>query len=414
MKRKPSILFQYLLAFVIAVAFVTLVALRTNTMKPQSDGREYIEMGRYGIFNNPNLIAPFAYRPGMPYLSAGMSALFGVDIKLGFRIAGWVSMVALLMGIYAISREFISDHRKALLPMLILGLSFYHIKFPLFFYSLVDVAAYPLIVFSFWAFIKKKYWLCLVLTSVGVLFKEFLAIPLLLLMIQVGILYFKEKSGKNLFRFLLTVFVGGAAILLPRLLLPVSSTEQFVDPLNDLSTLTNLVTAPFDEMRVFNVFFALLSYWLPTWLLLTRGRGVKILDELKQRGILLWCVAFLLLDLGLTFYGGTNIPIFISYSVPIQTIVLALLVREGPGLVEYIFTFLVMLMYNKILFLIPDPTVDIELFITYYGGWSNRVDPRTFVRLADMGIFITLAAILRATVPWLSVQFPRKPQLPSS
>ncbi len=93
---------------------------------------------------------------------------------------------------------------------------------------------------------------------------------------------------------------------------------------------------------------------------------------------------------------------------------LALLVREGPGLVEYIFTFLVMLMYNKILFLIPDPTVDLELFITYYGGWSNRVDPRTFVRLLDMGIFIALAAVLRTALPWISAQFHRKPQLPSS
>lgn len=413
MKKQPSVFVQYLLAFLVAVAFVILIALRTNTMKPQSDGHEYIEMGRYGIFTNPNLIAPFAYRPGLPYLGAAMSAILSVDIKLGFRIAGWLSMVALLMGIYTLARVFISDWRKALLPMLILGLSFYHIKFPLFFYSLVDVGAYPLIVFAFWAFITKRYPLCLVLTSIGVLFKEFLAIPMLLLMIQVGILYFKDKSRGNLVRFGLTAGVGLSAILLPRLLIPVISTEQFVDPLNNLSSLSNLVTAPFDEMRVFNIFFALVSYWLPTLLLLTLARGSKVITELKERGLLLWCGLFLLLDLVLTVYGGTNIPIFISYTLPVQVVVLALLIREGPGIAELVFTFIVMLMYNKILFLIPDPTVDIELYIAYYGGWSNRVDLRTLVRLVDLGFFVALAAVIRWAAPWITAQVSQKPQLPS-
>ena len=412
MKKQPSVFIQYLLAFIIAVAFVTLIAVRTNTMKPQSDGREYIEMGRSGIFNNPNLIAPFAYRPGMPYLGAAMSAIFSVDIKQGFRVAGWLSMVALLMGIYTLSRVFISDYGKALLPMLILGLSFYHIKLPLFFYSLVDVAAYPLIVFSFWAFITRRYWLCLVLTSIGVLFKEFLAIPMLLLMIQVGLIYLKDKSKTNLFRFVITGVVGLGAILLPRLLIPVSSTEQFVDPLNDLSTLANLVTAPFDEMRVFNIFFALVSYWLPSLLLLTLGRCSKVLNELKTRGLLLWCGVFILLDLVLTVYGGTNIPIFISYMLPVQVVVLALLINESPGIAELVFTFTIMLMYNKILFLIPDPTVDIELYIAYYGGWSNRVDIRTLVRLVDVGFFIVLAVVIRQVAPWISAHVSRKPQLP--
>lgn len=411
MKKQPSVFLQYLLAFIIAVAFVTLIALRTNTMKPQSDGREYIEMGRYGVFTNPNLIAPFAYRPGMPYLGAAMSAIFSVDIKMGFRIAGWLSMVAMLMGIYTLSRVFISDWRKALLPMLLLGLSFYHIKFPLFFYSLVDVGAYPLILFSTWAFITRRYTLCLILTTIGVFFKEFLAIPMLLLMVQVGINYFKSKNRSDLYRFIITVAVGLSAILLPRLLIPVKSTEQFVDPLNDLSTLTNLVTAPFDEMRVFNIFFSLIAYWLPVLLLLTSARGIKVLNELKARGLLLWLLAFLVLDLTLTVYGGTNIPIFISYMLPLQVIVLSLLINEGPGVAEWVFAFVVMLMFNKILFLIPDPTVDIELYIAYYGGWSNRVDMRTLVRLANAGFFIALAAVIRYALPWISGYFKEKTQL---
>ena len=168
--------------------------------------------------------------------------------------------------------------------------------------------------------------------------------------------------------------VGAAAILLPRLCIPVTRTTQFVDPLNDLATLKNLFLAPLNGGRIFNIVYSAVSYWLPTLLLVTWARLSAVWADLRRLHILAACGIYLFLIFFATMYGGTNIFIFVSYSVAVQAAFSGLLFRHGVGVADdSLYALLVMLLYNKILLPIPIPDVAIDAYINFYGGWSSRV-----------------------------------------
>jgi hypothetical protein len=392
-RPRPAI--QYLHASLIAILLVGAIAVRTNSMPPKYDGLQYVDMARNGIIGNPNLVSPMAYRPGMPFASRVVADLLSVPVESGFRIFGWISSLCFLICVFALARHFAVDYRHALLTMVILGLSFAHIKFPLFFYTLVDVSAYPLMVLSFWALVTRRHALCLLVSSVGVLFKEFLAIPLFLVILHFGWAYWHGRSGRNLARLVVALGIGVSVVLIPRLCIPVSATGQFVDPLNNPGTLKNVLIAPLDEGRLFNIMFAVAGYWLPTILLLTRSRIDRVWADL--RGATGWAMAVsLLLVVLLTMYGGTNIFVFVAYSVAVQTVVLALLFRHGVGVAEGIYVVAVTLLFNKVLLHVPPPADGFGAYVDFYGGYSSRVALPSLMRSIEMGAYVILAMAIRA------------------
>lgn len=329
----------------------------------------------------------------MPLASRAVASVLSVSIENGFRIVGWISAISLLIAIFTLSRCFTENGLHALAPMVILGLSATHIKFPLFCYTFVDVAAYPLIVLAFWALVTNRPNLCLAISSIGVFFKEFLAIPLVLVILQTGLTYWRSRSRRDFLRFAVAAGIGMSVVLIPRLCIPVNDTVQFLDPLNRPRSLWNLF-APLDEFRVFNVMYAAAGYWLPTLLLLTRARFNRAWADL--RGFRLRVMAiYLFLVLLLTMYGGTNISIFVSYSVAVQVIVLALFFRYGVSLVEVAYVIVVMLLYNKIALHIPQPRDAFDAYIDFYGGWSSRVTLPTLMRSIELVVYIILGICVR-------------------
>lgn len=372
-----------------------LVGAYTNTI-PQAewDAIYYVEMAKFGIVGNPNLRAPFAYRPGMPFVSRVASELLSLPVESGFRVVTWGFALCFLMGVFLLSRHFTPDYRHALMTMSVFGLSAMHIKLPFFFYTLIDISAYALIVVAFWALITKRLVLCLVISSVGLLFKEWLAVPWFILSLYLAHTCWCSRSWRD-FAFLVgTVTLGMLIILLPRLYIPVTRTDQFIDPFNAPITLKNLLFAWLDETRVFNIFYSIASYWLPTFLLLTPSRFHRAYADLK--GFYLHIIsAYLLLVLLLTMYGGTNILIFVSYSVAAQAVVLTLLFQYNVTTAEKIYVLVVMLLYNKIMLPIPTPQDNLELFADFYGGWAPRVALPTLMRFIQVGVYVILAACLR-------------------
>jgi hypothetical protein len=388
----------FLYALLVAIPVLLLIDARTNTTPPRWDAVYYVDIAESGLTGTPNRVAPFAYRPGMPLVSRGISTLLGVSIEDGFRIVGWTCALLFMMGIFALSRNFTTDYRHALLPMIVLVFSFYHVKFPMFFPTLVDVSAYALIVVAFWALITKRFLLCLVVSGIGLLFKEFLLIPLVLLVLQAGGEFLRTRSGLSLVKLSVALVAGAGAVLVPRLVIPVTRTMQFVDPLNDPSTLGRLISAPLDGSRLLNIAFASVSYWLPTILLLTRHRLGALWTELRRRDLLVVCGAYLILVFLLTLYGGTNIAVFVSYAAPVQAVVLALLYRQGVGIAETIYVILATLTYNRILLNIPDPAISFDAYIDFYGGWSSRVNSATALRLLECVAFVAIGALIRIVV----------------
>ena len=63
----PRPLIQYLYASLIAILLVCMIAARTKSMPPRYEALQYVDMARSGVVGNPNVIAPMAYRPGMPF-----------------------------------------------------------------------------------------------------------------------------------------------------------------------------------------------------------------------------------------------------------------------------------------------------------------------------------------------------------
>ncbi len=386
---------QYLYALLVAIALVALVDVCTNETPPKWDALYYVDMAENGLVGNPGLVAPFAYRPGMPWLSGAISGLLGLSIGDGFKVVGWVSALCFLMAVFALAFHFTADYRRALVPMVLLGLTFSHIKFPLFFYTLVDVAAYPLMVLAFWALVTRRFRLCLLVSVVGVLFKEFLVVPLILLLIQLGRDFWRTRSKAALAQLAVALALGACAILVPRFCIPISGTYQFIDPINDPATLKNLIFAPLDGRRIVNIVYAIVGYWLPTLVLVTRSRFKAIWAELKAYDALAMGGLYLALVLLLTLYGGTNISVFVSYSVAVQVVVLALLLRHGVSLGEIIYAIVVTLVYNKIWSPIPSPDISFNAYVDFYGGWAPLVSGNTLMRMIECGAFIGMSVLVR-------------------
>jgi hypothetical protein len=250
-------------------------------------------------------------------------------------------------------------------------------------------------VLAFLALFTKKLKTCLLLCSIGLLLKEFLAVPLILLCIQLGRASLHTRSQRDVVRFIVAICIGTGSIVIPRLFIHVGATQQFVDPANDPATLVQLINAPLDEFRTFNILYANISYWLPTLLLMTRQRFMLVWDELQSRDILLPCVTGILLILLLTLYGGTNITVFTAYGVAIQAVVLTIVMRCGVGKAEILYMIIIMLIYNKIFLHVPTPDINMDAYIDFYGGWSSRVSLTTLMRLLECCAFVGGSMLIR-------------------
>jgi len=97
----------------------------------------------------------------------------------------------------------------------------------------------------------------------------------------------------------------------------------------------------------------------------------------------------------LTMYGGGNILIYVSYSIAVQAVVLALCFRYGVGIAEGIYVVVVMLLYNKIMLHIPLPTDGFDAYVDFYGGYASRVTLPTLMRAIEMGAYVIGAMCVR-------------------
>jgi hypothetical protein len=163
----------------------------------------------------------------MPIASRVVADVLSVSIENGFRIVTWIAIIAFLICVFALARYFTEDYRHALVTMVILGLSFTHIKF-------------PLMVVAFWALIAKRFNLCLLVSSIGLLFfKEWFDIPILLVLFHLGRVFWHSRSKRSLVHFVVVLGIALGAAMIPRLCIPVSKVGEWINP-RDLRTLGGL------------------------------------------------------------------------------------------------------------------------------------------------------------------------------
>ena len=206
-----------------------------------------------------------------------------------------------------------------------------------------------------------------------------------------------DRSRRDLLAWMLaTLALMTACIALPRALLPIHASMQFIDPIHRPETLSLLYSAPLDPGRITNLLYSIAAYWLPSLMLVTRARLRWLADELRDEGMLLGsCVALVLL---LAMYGGTNLNLFVSYTLPVQVIVLAKLGQRDVAWFEWALVLFALFAFSRIAVPIPSPLEGGEAFdryVDFYSGWSSRVTGRTGLRALEIVSCIGLANLAR-------------------
>jgi len=372
----------------------------TPHQPPITDAVYYLSIAKHGISGNLELAAPYAYRPAVPLIAGALAALTGAEPEDAFLWITRVSAVLLLCIAYFFARSFEASFLDALAILCIVGFSLFHVKYPLYLPTMVDVEAVVMITIATWLMLKRRYVAGFVICSVGLFFKEFLLVPSLILVVLLLKDYRRDHSVRYLRFALLAAIAFALCFLLPRITFPVQaafgSNLQFVldaqHPWMYLQNLRMFLSGPLDLRRDVNILFVLASYWLPALVLVTPSRIRSIRDNLAGESLTL--TLFMIFLLVLTMIGGTNIMIFVTYGVPVLVLVLSLLLRSASA-AEVIFALAVTFVFNRIWLQIPLMSDNIGASMDVYGGWASRLNESTLYRTLEMIGYVFAAFVLR-------------------
>jgi hypothetical protein len=374
-------LMGFLMAVLVAVVVVWLVGYFTNHMTPEWDMLYYQDMAAHGILGNHHLVAPFAYRPAAPLLIGAIARATHANYADTFRICALIMSIVFIVACFVYARVHQGSNRAALFAAVLIALNAAVVKSNAFSGSMVDIYAYPLLMLGFWAVLARRFYLVLLVSAAGLFFKEFLLLPLIT---QAGTLIY-ENYRTNLRKLILPLALTGAVIVvcfvMPRVLIPIVDSFQDVDP-HQLWKLRRLITYPANPKRWFNITFAYLAVWLPVLLLFTRSRGRLVWDQLCQHRTAIFL--FLAFHLLLVMYGGTNILTFVTYSVPVEVLVLVILL-QSPDLQRWepFAALAVVILFNREWMSLPLPHPDLNRYLNFYGGYYHLVTWRSVWRLAE-------------------------------
>jgi hypothetical protein len=184
-------------------------------------------------------------------------------------------------------------------------------------------------------------------------------------------------------------------------LIHVVQTFQDIDPINQPWTLRRLYLYPLSRRRDFNIVFAYLACWLPILLLVNRQRLAMAWQKLKPYRWI--CAVYMAFHFLLVMYGGTNLPIFVTYSLPVQILVLTALLDGGEiHLWEKAGLFLAVIFFNRLWMAIPVPQQQPERYLEFYGGYHMLVTARSFARMWELLSWIAGFWTIRVLVIQLS------------
>ena len=199
----------------------------------------------------------------------------------------------------------------------------------------------------------------------------------------------------------LPVALAVAAVVLPRILIPVRQNVAITDPFR-ADLVWTLLTEPLSVRRDVNIVFCVASYFLPLLALGGRGRLRRAWTGLGgTRRIVVITAA---LTFALTLYGGSDIARFVAYFVTVQTIVLAAVLRQGASPIEIGLTLIAVAVFNR-LYVLTVPMEPIDRYLDFYAGYADRVNAATAWRaleLAGWVVAVRLVGVMRAQSAFLA------------
>ena len=388
-------------AALVSLLLVVAVSFTTSPTPPSADSINYVNVAEQGLWNNPDLAAPFAYRFGTPLIVHAMSFLLSLSILASFRLVVFLSVWGLCVLAYLLARSAGGPIGSGLVITAVAAFSFFNVKFPLAVPTMVDAEGFLLFALAVWLLVTKRYGLALLTSCVGLFFKEFLLIPGALLIFEKAREYWKSRAASPLIWILATVLLVGSCFVVPRILIGVSTgygaNLKWIFPAQDhfgyFENLRYFLSGSPNIGRIVNLVFSLASYWFPFLLLATPER-VKMLSE--EMGSLRWLIILLvLLVLVFALFGGTNIMIFVAYTLPALVIALAFLLRLEVHWIELVAMLAAMFLFNRISTFTGGMGMTSEDIVQFYGGWWTKLDVQTVLRTVELGCYLAGVAVVR-------------------
>jgi hypothetical protein len=383
----------------LAVCVVMLVRFFDSTpMPPMWDAVYYLDMAAEGITDNTRLVAPFAYRPAAPLILGSIASILQVEPLAVFRFGTFIATTGFILCCYWFARSQAFPVRVSMSIAVALALFYSHVKSPLFHQAVIDIYAYPIFFYAFHLLLQKRFYHCLCIAGIGLFFKEFLLIPIL---VQAALLI-HESKGTAAGRASLMAPLGATFLtlllcfVLPRLLIPVTMSHQTIDPFHNPGTLWRLITYPLNSARDLNILLIYCAYFLPLLLLLNRERRMMLQHHLADKYHLL--LFYITCNILFTMYGGTNIVVFISYLMVAQILLLGTMItRCRIPWWEIILMLAAVSIFNRIWWPTPQPLEGLSAYLEFYGGPNTPV-LRTAERFAEIGVYMLVFRLLRPVV----------------
>ncbi|MGH9885432.1 MAG: hypothetical protein ACREBE_07875, partial [bacterium] len=384
----------------IALACVVGVDALTNAIAPsaQFDSLFYVDMAENGVWGNPHLAAPFAFRPLVP-LAVHWIAATGVDVETAFYWLARASAVALVFSVWALAFSVARQPVPAAAATLLAALQFHVLKMPLFWHTLVDVEACLVMVWSIHALMLGRRRTSLALACVGLLMKEFLLIPALFALAARA----RGKPRASRRELLVGSLAVLAAIAVPRLAIPVVKSYQEVDPFHSAHWLRDLAAA-LGPGRWLRVGFSIVGFGLPAWILVSSARIARL--ERLGRGRLALGAGYVGGVALFSLLGGSDMARFSAYLLPLLAIVLAVFLADGPDQssggarwIEIAIALCATVVFNRLWIEIPDPATQLVGFAEAFCGHGECGGPRLAARCLELAALIgagsTLATLAR-------------------
>ena len=373
---------------------VLVMDLTTNTLNRtfyRWDFIQYYDMAENGLIGNDHLIAPFAYRFVTPLLAGLVADLSSVSTEAGFRVVAYIGAVAQLALVFRLAEYLGLTTRAALVPVLVVAFSLYNLKFLLFDVSRPDHLAYPLMAMAVLALFYRQWGVCLAVSCAGLLVRECLIIPPVLMLVELFHDYRREHAHTTLAWMVGTVVAVGLFVIVPRAVIPVEVSGQYLDPVHQSDWLDKLIEAPLSERRDVNLVFNLVSYLLPVGMLVTWQRARRMWARLA--GYRLFLGLYTGAVLVLVMYGGTDIWRFMTYLFIPQVMILAAVLRENSvDSAEILYMLVAVAVYNKIF--LDRPNL-LDPYLDFYGGYDNRINVETLWRWYELTAYRAGVILLR-------------------
>jgi len=371
-----------------------LVTNAIDTKKYAWDFLYYIAMARDGFHAQP-MASPFAYRYLTPLIVNGISRIPSLSIESGFLVIAYLGAIAQLTGIFLFTYWLTKSRKGAYLATLITTLSLFNVKFLLFDIYRPDHLAYALILIQTYFAFEKKFIPLLIVTIIASQIREFNFIPLLA---YLAASWYSQEQRVVIRNSLISALFIFPAILLPRVLIPVTENYQIVGLSQD-GILTALLLPLVPTIDI-NFIFSLLAYLLPL-LFIADLRTIKTtLSNLPdgQRGYL---YAYTILVLILSFFGGTDFYRFATFLFLPQIILIGLIAPQKSN-IQIGSMLAVTFIFNRIW--LPFPIWDKNQYLDFYGAFALRFNKAPLYRILECLVYIFVGFLFRKQNQFLSVQ----------